>query len=77
MILIICVWRFIMNKNKKIVMVLILAILLALVTGYAVVSFLSPHRTTIYVFNMKDKTSFSIEIECDWIIKNKKRYLIE
>ena len=34
-------------------------------------------NTTVYVFNMKDKTSFSIEIECDWIILDKKRYLIE
>lgn len=39
-----------MNKNKKIVAVLALAIVMAILAGAAVVSFLSPHRTTIYVF---------------------------
>ena len=34
-------------------------------------------NTTVYVFKMKDKTSVSFEIECDWIILNKKRYLIK
>ena len=45
-----------MSKNKKIIIILIIAVLLALLTGYAVVSFLSPHRTTIYVF----KTAYRI-----------------
>lgn len=45
-----------MNKNKKIIVVLIIALMLALLTGYAIVSFLSPHRTTIYVF----KTAYRI-----------------
>ena len=39
-----------MNKNKKIVAILLAAVVMAILAGMAVVSFLSPHRTTIYVF---------------------------
>ena len=55
-----------MNKNKKIVIVLVIAILMALLAGYAIVSFLSPHRTTIYVF----KTAYSIgtQITSDMLV---------
>lgn len=39
-----------LSKNQKIIAILIAAVVMALLAGVAVVSFLSPHRTTIYVF---------------------------
>ncbi|MBQ6497768.1 MAG: hypothetical protein IJI58_03535 [Bacilli bacterium] len=33
-------------------------------------------NTTTYIFMLKDNASISIEKECDWIIINNKRYLI-
>ena len=33
-------------------------------------------NTTVYVFNLKDETKLTIEIECDWIVVNNKRYEI-
>ncbi len=34
-------------------------------------------NTKKYVFNMNDGSSISIEIECDWIVLNNKRYEIK
>ncbi len=34
-------------------------------------------NTTVYKFYMKDNTTFSIEIECSWLVYNNKRYLIK
>jgi flagellar basal body-associated protein FliL len=34
-------------------------------------------NTVVYKFYMKDGTSFSIEIECSWLVYNNKRYLIK
>lgn len=34
-------------------------------------------NTTIYVINFNDGTNKKVEIECDWIIIDNKRYLIE
>ena len=33
-------------------------------------------NTTVYVINFSDGTKKTIEIECDWIIIGKKRYMI-
>ena len=33
-------------------------------------------NTTIYKFYLKDNKTISIEIECNWVIIDKKRYLI-
>lgn len=55
-----------MAKNKKIILVLALAILMALLAGFAVVSFLSPHRTTIYVF--KSAYPIGTQITADMLV---------
>lgn len=34
-------------------------------------------NTTIYNFNRKDGKDIPIEIECDWLVINEKRYLIK
>ena len=34
-------------------------------------------NTTVYIFKLKDNATISIEKECDWVIINKKRYLIK
>lgn len=33
-------------------------------------------NTTVYVIHMKNGDKYSVEIECDWVIIGKKRYLI-
>ena len=34
-------------------------------------------NTTVYLFTLIDDTKLSIEIECDWVIINKERYLLK
>lgn len=34
-------------------------------------------NTTIYIFKLEENVSLSIEQECDWVIINNKRYLID
>ena len=34
-------------------------------------------NTTVYKFTLRDDTNLKIEIECDWVIINNKRYIIE
>ena len=33
-------------------------------------------NTNIYIFNMNNNKKITIEIECDWVLINNKRYLI-
>lgn len=33
-------------------------------------------NTTVYIFYLKDGSETFVEIECDWVIVNSKRYLI-
>lgn len=40
-----------MKKNSKIIIVLVLALILAALAGFGIVSYLTPHRATVYVFN--------------------------
>ena len=39
-----------MKKNQKIIIVLVIAIVLAALAGFGIVSYLTPHRATVYVF---------------------------
>ncbi len=55
-----------MNKNKKIITILAIAVLMAVLAGMAVVSFLSPHRTTIYVF--KKAYQIGTQITADMLV---------
>lgn len=34
-------------------------------------------NTVVYKFNLVDKTSISIEIECEWLVIGKNRYVLE
>jgi hypothetical protein len=34
-------------------------------------------NTTVYKFTLQDDTQLKVEIECDWVIINNKRYIIE
>lgn len=33
-------------------------------------------NTTVYIFNIKNGTNLKVEIECDWVVINNKRYEI-
>lgn len=55
-----------MNKNKKIIIALVVALLFALLAGVAVTSFLKPRRTTIYVF--KNNYPIGTQVMSDMLI---------
>ena len=55
-----------MNKNAKILVILLVAVVMAVLAGFAVVSFLSPRRATIYVF--KSAYSIGTQITSDMLV---------
>ena len=55
-----------MNKNAKILIILLLAVVMAVLAGFAVVSFLSPRRATVYVF--KSAYSIGTQLTSDMLV---------
>lgn len=55
-----------MNKNRKIIIVLVVALVMAILAGAAIVSYLTPKRTTIYVF--KSAYPIGTQITSDMLI---------
>ena len=55
-----------MKKNSKILIILLLAIVMAVLAGFAVVSYLSPRRATAYVF--KSAYSIGTQITADMLL---------
>ena len=55
-----------MKKNSKILIILLLAIVMAVLAGFAVVSYLSPRRATVYVF--KSAYSIGTQITADMLL---------
>lgn len=55
-----------MKKNAKILTILLLAAVTAVLAGFAVISFLSPHRATVYVF--RSAYSIGTQLSSDMLV---------